>query len=139
MSKIFKAQVEYTNNNHKEHQTFDWNNKDLIDHWVKRQEKVVREKRFDPIQYFGGFKPKDVGTGVIRQIMVQVFAPEPKMRNIRPSPDISKNTSWSSTKMVPKLHKSKASHSQAELQYSEKINAFMSKFINKIDFKNMLL
>lgn len=32
MSKIFKAQVEYTNNNHKEHQAFDWSNKDLIDH-----------------------------------------------------------------------------------------------------------
>jgi hypothetical protein len=79
----------------------------------------VKEGRFDPIQYFGGYQSREVGTGIIRKIMDHVFAPEPKMRNIRASPDVCKNSSEYSKKVIPKLHRAKASQSQADLEPSK--------------------
>ena len=45
----------------------DWQNSETIKHFVQIQNKLIREKRFDPFHYFGGFRSRDVETGIIRK------------------------------------------------------------------------
>ena len=127
MNAVFKAQVDYTKQKKEPHwyevsnseQGFDWDDKEAIKKAVLSQNKLINEGNFDPVDYFGGYKPEDVGTGIVRKIMVHMFAPEPKKRSIRPFPDHNQTITKESQNMIPKVRKPKASHSQAELDPSK--------------------
>lgn len=75
--------------------------------------------RFKPVEYFGGYKSEDIGTGIIRKIMIHMFAPERKERSIKPSPNHNNTVSQDCKNMAPRLYQQKASHSQAELDPSK--------------------
>lgn len=44
---------------------------------MKFQNKQVKHKRFDPLEYFGGCTPKQVETGIIRILVKQMFKEKP--------------------------------------------------------------
>ncbi|CAI2387783.1 unnamed protein product [Moneuplotes crassus] len=114
MNSVFKAQVDYSKNPKPKKNCandFNWDDKSKIEREVLKQNTAIQEGRFDPIKYFGGFKPEEVGTGIIRTIITKVFAPPDESKSIEPSPDTHKKE----TNIIPKLNKAKASHSQPEL------------------------
>lgn len=117
MNVIFKAQVEY-NSKQSTHSSarevsstkdtterFDWNDKELVNKCIVNQNKVVEEGRFDPTEYFGGFKPYEIQTGIVRKVIKEVFAPEPTMVPIKPPTGHNHNSSkcLTSTHKKPKV------------------------------------
>ena len=55
-----------------------WQSPKILRHCIQIQNRIVDDKRFDPFNYFGGFLPHEIETGIIRKIMKSVFAKEDK-------------------------------------------------------------
>ena len=114
MNAIFKAQIN-CNQQNLDSQTFSPERKDdsdwILPHRVEQailnQNSAVSARQFDPIHYFGGYTPAEVGTGIIRKVMVDVFAPEPRMHNLNPSEPEGYQKSLSATSTEGILAKAK--------------------------------
>ncbi|CAI2359159.1 unnamed protein product [Moneuplotes crassus] len=113
LNSVFKAQVDYTNNPKPKRDRSNprWDDRKKVERIVLKQNIAIQEGRFDPVQYFGGYTPEEVGTGIIRKVISQIFHPPEEPRSSDPSPDVDKEFS----NIIPKMNKTKASHSQAEL------------------------
>lgn len=95
MSVIFKAQVDchksstikesHYQSNPSIRAEFDWSDKALLKRCVRAQNKWVATHKFDPVKYFGGYKPHEIGTGIVRQVIKDVFTESPKMKQIKPT------------------------------------------------------
>lgn len=75
--------------------------------------------RFNPVEYFGGYNSEDIGTGIIREIMVHMFSPDQKENSRKFPSEHNQTLSQEHKNIIPKMSKQKASQSQTDLDPSK--------------------